>query len=195
MWEHDGRQFARVSAVILPFKKLFVNTSSDERVALMVALLIKKKAVLGTMVHEAIKDDIEQRFPVLTEKAKPYYDSFCKWREKANPDLCFSELRLYCYKKMITGCVDNLVRFPGEDGFVLVDYKTAVTKCDSWILQGHLYHYLLKENGFHLSPRMLFVKLKKTGSKPTVYEYAVDPEVTEKCMVAIDDFWKNEQNK
>ena len=173
---HNGRQYARVSDILKPFCDF---SNIDEAV-------LNNKARIGTEVHQAINDDICQEFPMVPVAAQGYLDSYFKWKERLLPSFSMAETRLFCDEKMITGQIDTLVKFEGENGLVLVDFKTSAQESPIvWPMQAHLYHYLLIKNGWNVSSRFLFVKLDKNGKLPTVFQYIFDQNVRAKCMDAI----------
>jgi hypothetical protein len=182
MITHNVKQYARVSDIIKPFSNF---SGIDEAV-------LKAKAELGTQVHKAISDDIEGGFPLPGPKGSGYFESYMRWKGHLLPSFSMAETRLYCDEKMITGQIDTLVQFPGENGLVLVDFKTSAQESPVvWPMQAHLYHHLLLQNGINVTSRFLFVKLDKEGGVPLVFHYNFDPNIRAKCMKAIDLYWNN----
>lgn len=181
MLTRDGRVYARVSDILKPF----VNFEGiDEEV-------LKRKAALGTRVHDAIKQEIDGELAVVLPQEQGYVQSFEKWRRALNPTFVETEVRRYCNKKMITGCIDALVKFQGEEKCVLIDWKTSVAESPiTWPMQAHLYDYLLQSDGIPISHRYLFIKLDKHGNMPTVFQYKFDTNILARCFQAIDKFWK-----
>ena len=181
MWEHNQKLYARVSDILKPFTDF---GSIDPEV-------LKRKAALGTRVHEAIKQEIEGDLPVVGIHESGYFQSFELWRAAINPVFSESEKRYYCDAKMLTGCIDALIKIEGEKEAVLVDFKTSAQESPvTWPMQAHLYHYLLTESGKTVAPRFLFIKLDRFGGLPKVFQYKFDSNVRAKCLQAIDDFWK-----
>lgn len=181
MWEHNGKPYARVSDIL----KKFVDFSGID------PQVLERKAALGTRVHQAIDQEIEWDFPVVGLKEQGYFQSFIRWRDAVSPAFVKTEMRCYCDKKMLTGCIDALVKLEGEEKAVLVDWKTSANESPaSWPLQAHMYSYLLKEAGFDIAPRFLFVKLDKSGADPKVFEYKFDANKMSRCLQAIDEFWE-----
>jgi hypothetical protein len=179
MLEHEGKLYARVSDILKPFVN-FAGISQE---------VLSKKASLGTLVHKLINEEIEGLLPVASGKELGYVQSFYQWRNAVNPVFIESEVRYYCDQKMITGCIDALIQLQPEEPAVLVDFKTSVQESPTWILQAHLYHYLLTTNGKNPAKRMLFLKLDKEGALPKVFEYKLDVNVLNRCMQAIQDYW------
>jgi len=143
------------------------------------------KCELGTRVHEAIENDINGIFHPLDEAAKPYFESFEKWAANSGAKFVANEQRFYDDKYMITGKFDSLIKMPGEDKFILVDYKTSSVESKlTWQLQGCFYHYLATQAGFDLSDRMLFLKLDKDGGFPKVCEYTFSKKLWSVCVSA-----------
>ncbi len=188
MLEFQGKMYARVSEIINP-ESPFLGWEGRKKEVL------EAKAALGTKVHEVIKDLIDDEFPVIPSNAQGYVASFEKWRDYLKPAFSESEKRYYCGKKMITGAIDALVKLEGEEKCVLVDFKTSVQESSTWILQAHLYNYLLREGGKMVAPYFLFLKLDRGGVLPQVFEYKFDPNIQAKCMQMIESFWENVDNK
>lgn len=180
MIEYQGKQFARVSEILRQFSDF---SQIDPAV-------LANKCRIGTNVHEAIADDIEQRFPCPDADAMGYFNSFSAWNDQLKPVFLQSEQRYYDHEKMITGQIDALIRLRGWNLPVLVDFKTSAQESkETWPMQAHLYNFLLKANGIAVNPTYLFVKLNKMGRLPEVFEYAWDQNIHAKCMNAIDHFW------
>ena len=151
--------------------------------------VLKNKAKLGSLVHEAISAYEDHLSLPLDEKADGYYQSFLKWREKVDCEFVASELRLYCDKLKITGAVDAIVKFPGDDSLIIIDYKTsAVASPKRWELQGVFYHYLAFVNGFKVSSRFIFLKLDKKGEYPEMFSYTRSTGLMNVAMSALNTF-------
>ena len=183
MLEFNGKLYARVSDVIKPFTNF---GGIDEKV-------LNAKAALGTRVHNLIKDEIDGNLPIAGIQEAGYVKSFEHWRSSVSVTFVESEMRYYCDKKMITGCIDALVKLEGNEETILVDFKTSVQESPTWIMQAHLYHYLISSSGKCIAPRFLFLKLDKYGKLPKVFHYKFDLNVWAQCSQAIDDFWKREK--
>lgn len=182
MIEHNGKKYARVSYILKAFSDF---SHIDPGV-------LANKARIGTSVHQAIADDIAGRFPCADDDALGYYDSYEKWRNQVNPFFVESETRYFDDNKMITGQIDAIVNLSeGSQFLTLVDFKTSAQESkETWLMQAHLYAYLLKKNDKPVHQRYLFVKLDKNGSLPQVCQYFYSSSIHLKCMKAIDDFWK-----
>lgn len=179
--EHNGKLYARVTSDVL---NPFVNFDSIPQDVL------ERKAALGTRVHDAIHKEVQGEFPVIGLQEQPYFKSFELWRAAVQPAFLMMEQRVYCDQKMITGCIDALVKLEGEDKGVLVDWKTSVKESAiTWPMQAHLYHYLLQSAGISVASRFLFVKLDPYGGLPKVFQYKFDIATLSRCFQAIDDFW------
>lgn len=178
MIKHDGKFYARVSSILKDYSD-YSNIDPG---------VLQRKANIGSSVHQAIADDIAGKFPVPCNSGIGYFASYVAWADRMSPIFLQSEKRYFCDEKMITGQIDCLAKISCD--LVLVDFKTSASSSPSWIMQAHLYHYLLKVNGQKTSPRMLFLKLDPYGELPQVFEFKLDLNVTAKCMNAIDSFWK-----
>lgn len=181
MLEHNGKFYARVSDILKPFVD-FGHIPQE---------VLQRKAALGTAVHQAIHQEIQGEFPVVSFKQQGYIQSFDKWRNALAPEFIESEMRYYCDQKMVTGCIDALIKLKGEEKAVLVDFKTSVQESPiTWPMQAHLYHYLLKASGKDVASRFLFIKLDQFGGVPKVFQYKFDNSIETRCLQAIDRFWE-----
>lgn len=182
MLEHQGKKYARVSDILRPFTNF---SGIDE-------WTLAAKAALGTAIHQAISDDIEGEFPLIPPGGDGYFESYMKWKNGLQIHFHSSEQRYFCDEKMITGQIDSLIKFPNDSLLLLVDFKTSSEESRQvWPMQAHLYAYLLEKNGIKIQPRYLFVKLDKKGYLPRVFEYLADQNIRSKCMLSVEDFWKN----
>lgn len=184
MLTHNGKEYVRVSEVIGKFKD-WSNVPEDRK---------ERKRRIGTEVHQAIEDEIKGDFPLLGEETQGYYGSYLKWKESLDVRFFSTEVRYFCDEKRLTGKIDALV-YPFNEFMIdlpiLVDYKcTASEMKETWMMQAHLYAYLIATNGIVISPYYLFIKLDEAGGIPRVYRYEWDLNVHNKCMNAIEDFWK-----
>lgn len=181
---HNGKEYARVTEILNPFNDF---SHIDPKV-------LEDKTKLGTMVHDAIADDINEEMPILTPKAAKYFASYCKWASQANVSFIASEQRYFHDGLMITGKIDALAKMPGENLPVLVDFKTSASPSDTWPMQGHFYQLLLEFNEISIAPRFLFVKLDKDGNFPKVFEYKFELNMLAKCLKSVDLFWKSKKS-
>lgn len=146
--------------------------------------VLKRKAAIGTAIHEAIAASYEDIYlPVF--QGKEYLQSFWKWLQASKAEICFGGQRYYCDILKITGEVDAVVKFPNESVPVLIDWKTSATKDELyWKLQGQFYIYLCAQNGVTLSERFLFIQLDKDGGMPKVHEFNTSRSLMNVCMSA-----------
>lgn len=182
---YNGKEYARVSQIISRYSD-FSHIDPE---------VLNRKAQMGTEVHEAINDDINMKFPVVSSSCQGYLDSYLEWKNRTEPVFLKSESRYFDDKMMITGCIDALAVFQGSSEPVLVDFKTSAQESrEVWPMQAHLYDYLLRCNGIDPDTRFLFVKLDKWGKLPMVFEYKYDKNIMAKCMEAIDLYWKDRKS-
>ncbi len=181
MIEHNGRMYARVSSVIKPYSDYDFDSCPFS----------KRKAIIGTDVHQAISDDIMEDFPSPSVEGLPYFESYEAWKEVLNPIFINSEERYFDDTLRITGQVDCIIRIGSE--ILLVDFKTSTSESPTWEMQAHLYHYLITASGKPISDRMLFVKLSPYGKIPQVFCYQFSSNILAKCKTAVEEFWKNVQ--
>jgi hypothetical protein len=188
MIEHNGKMYARVSEILQPYTNF---TNIDPKV-------LANKCRIGTEVHQAIADDINDDFIYLQKDSIGYFHSYEKWKDALKPVFKQSEQRYFCDKKMITGQIDCLItceecltkKHIVSEALMLCDFKTSVNECkESWPMQGHLYNYLLIQNNILPYVIFLFIKLDKNGKMPQAFAYKYDSNINAKCMQAIDNFW------
>ena len=181
---YEGKIYARVSAV----------TSKKGQFSHIPKHIVDNKCRIGSEVHEAIEADIEDSLPILSQDCMGYYKSYLAWKEEVQPHFIISEERFFCDKFMLTGKIDVIAKIGSEN--IVIDFKTSAKESSSWVLQGHLYHYLLTEAQYNISQRMMFVKLEKTGKKASIFEYFYDKNTFNTCVNLIKEFWsKEDKNK
>jgi len=180
---HNGKEYARVSDILRPFSDY---SHIDPNV-------LQAKCDIGTKVHQAIADLIKGDFPCPGQKGVGYFESYERWNNIIRPKVICSEERYFNEEKMITGQIDALMLLPGDDVPVLVDFKTSANEAETWIMQAHLYGYLVEKTGKAISPRYVFLKLNKYGLAPTVFQYRFCKNILRKCLNAIDMFWNNKK--
>lgn len=183
---YNGKKYARVSEVIQPFVN-FGNIDPE---------ILERKAALGSRVHDVIEQEIKGDLPIVGLQEQGYFKSFELWRSALQPAFMVTEKRIYCDQKMLTGCIDAVVKLHGENEAVLVDWKTSVSESPiTWPMQAHLYFYLLGTAGIQVAPRFLFVKLDRFGGLPKVFAYKFDTKTMDLCFQAISTFWEQQKSK
>lgn len=180
MLEFNGKKYARVSEIVTP-PGCFDHIDPT---------VLKKKAQVGTEVHDAIHDELTECFPIVNSRTEKYFTSFLEWLKVISPfQVIESEKRYFCDDKMITGQIDGLITIAGEKLPTLIDFKTSAQASPSWQLQGHLYHYMISKHSEQISPRFLFVKLNPNGGLPTVIEYHFNKNTLNHCFDLVDSYW------
>lgn len=177
--EINGKWYLRVTHALKPFSDLKGVPKE----------ILQNKGDIGTKTHLVIEDFIKGEIALPESDTVGYFQSFQKWWDSMNPLVVESEMRRTDDAKMLTGCIDAVVKFQGKDEAIIVDWKTSANESPTWILQGHLYHYLLSQNGIVTSPRVLFIKLDKKGGDPKVFSYMLKPSIMKKALQAVDDAW------
>lgn len=181
MLEYNGKLYARVSEIITE-PDAFDHIDKN---------VLRNKQDIGTNTHDAICDLLNNEFPVVKGRAKNYLKSFLAWSVAISPYKTIqTEKRYFCDSKMITGKLDALFQFPNEAYPTLLDWKTSASESPSWILQAHLYHYLLEVNDIQVMPRFLFVKLHGASALPSIYQYQYSLSIRAKCFQLVDSFWE-----
>lgn len=175
---HEGKWYARVSSIVGGD-----YSHIDPQV-------LKNKQDIGTLVHKAIDDSINGELPDM--RIIPhlgYYNSYRQWKLRTSPEFIQTEKRYLDNELMISGAIDCLAMMPYEKVPTIIDWKTSVSEAESWRLQGHLYHYLVSQDGMPISNRVLFLKLDKSGSSPVVFEYPIENSIMLYCKSLAKKFW------
>lgn len=177
---HKGKKYVRVSTIVKPFNNYgFVDAKT-----------LENKQRIGNNVHAAIDSYLKNDVPYLSDPDElGYFNSFLLWHKEVSLDIINKEKRYYDHKLMITGKVDGTALIHGEKTPIIIDYKCAAQEMDGWRMQVHLYHHLLKVNGFRLAPRSLVIKLCPKGKVPTAYNYVIDSNRMALCYKAIDNYF------
>lgn len=191
----DNR-YRRVSDVISVMNTGLLNINPE---------ILAAKAEIGTNVHAAIAEYIEIGTVTdkLTEREFAYFESFRSWYENGDrlgisKNILHIETRLYDSDKMITGCIDGILK--KDDKLFLVDWKTSVSANKlTWPTQAAFYVQLIRRNGLcDIDDEVCFLKLAKTGDDPqeirfqlTDYHYRIADwlqEHTKGTAQIIEDF-------
>lgn len=175
-----GKRYARVTATIKEEGNL--RGASEARKA--------AKGVIGTLVHEAIDQDLRDELPHnLPPPCMGYFRSYSNWRKRVNLQVLEREKRYYDNSLMISGQIDILARFPFDDAPVLIDWKCSASESPSWILQAHLYAHLIRTNNGNVSNRYIFVKLDALGANPDIFEYFYSEQTYSYSLGCVKKFW------
>lgn len=167
--------YTRVSEIVGWFKSLLLG-SIDPGV-------LKRKAMLGTEVHEAIAGFYDGMFVPLDQKAAPYYESFKRWNSCQEMTILKQEERYYDDKLMITGAVDMISDYHGIKH--LIDFKTSATADKAgWRIQGAFYTLLCGEK----IDNIRFVQLDKKGKDPAIYDFVPDKQAEEDALICLKAF-------
>ena len=177
---HEGKRYARVTAT-LKGETNFGGAS---------AARIHNKGVIGTLVHEAIDQDLRDELPHnLPPPCMGYFRSYSAWRKRVKLQVLEREKRYYDNSLMISGQIDVLARFPFDEAPVLVDWKTSAAESPAWIKQAHLYAHLIGANGGPVSNRYIFVKLDALGASPDIFEYFYSEQTYSYSLGCVKKFW------
>lgn len=170
--------YLRVTEIIKPFSGVeFVNEQ-----------ILQAAADRGTRTHDYIEAYLcGFETDIVDEDVCGYLKSFkIFWEDHKhlyNAGIRHKEMRLNCDKIHVTGQIDFIVEI--NDRTYLLDWKTSSKFQKSWYLQGAAYRYLAEQNGFANVDNVLFVKLNKDGSKPSLYkseEHEKNLEIFFKCL-------------
>jgi len=182
---HGGKRYARVSNVIKRYNNF--GEAPPER--------LENKKIIGTIVHEAIDEDLHGELPPnLLPSCVGYFNSYRKWKEINKPRIVENETRYFNDDLMITGRIDLLAILPYETVPVLIDWKTSASESPTWILQSHLYGHLIAGAGKMVANRYLFIKLCPLGSKPRVFTYDYSEKTHSFSISCVKKYWEEINN-
>lgn len=130
------------------------------------------------------------------ERGLGYFRSYCMWEKEKKPKYELMEKRFNDPEMMITGRIDALLSSVGSP--ILLDFKCSYNPDhEIWKMQAHFYWYLLKQNGFEILPRFIFLQLKplKDGKtqRPVEHWYDFDQQVLERCMFEAEKCWEEKK--
>jgi ATP-dependent exoDNAse (exonuclease V) beta subunit len=179
----QGKKYARISAVIQK-KDEFSHIDPE---------VLKRKAALGTRIHDSISQDIAGLFPFHKLQENGYFLSYKVWVDQLQPLFIQSETRYFCHNQMITGCIDAIAKFQNEERSIIIDWKTSASpSLAKWRLQGHLYYYLVSQTIPDLAPRFLFVMLDKSGNLPQVFQFKFEQKILDEGLKLAQKFWDDQ---
>lgn len=155
--------YTRVTEVISPFCKF---DGIDENI-------LKNAADRGTRVHYCCELELNNQFVMPDEEVKPYFDSFCLWKEEMLDKVLHTEMRLYNDLLRITGAMDIVGQLKNDEAVTIIDIKTPQQESKSWNIQLAAYQYLFNNdaNTKKTATRRIALMLSKKGKYPRVIEY------------------------
>lgn len=181
---HEGKHFVRVSHVV----------KDEEQFKFVKKDVLQKKQIMGTKIHEGIEDFQKNEFPILNSITAHYFSSFKLWNDYLKPTILCQEKRFFCHQHLFTGKPDNIVQFEHEPFPAVVDFKACAQEADSWVLQGHLYHFLARQDFSRLSDTIYFIRLKPNGSLPKVYTYKLSFKTEQECLKKVEKYWEEKKD-
>jgi hypothetical protein len=180
--DEEKALYVRVSTVLYPFSGLS-SVPKD---------IVDNAARRGQKAHDAC-EGIMQGFGEIGVDAeiRKYVDSFNLWWEKGHEIISIEE-RFWDDGLKLTGKVDCIEKI-GE-GFAVVDLKTSYQESKTWRAQGCAYAMLAKQAGYDIRD-IIFLHLKKDGSEPKLYHYAVDDDFFLSVLTTWNHFYKGKNGK
>jgi hypothetical protein len=136
---------------------------------------LQHRADIGTEVHAGIRGFLCDVPVILSEEARPYFESWIEWYELIGmPAVTHEETRMYCDKWKLTGAIDGIIHF-SINRAMIVDWKTSSSvDNDIWPLKGAFYHHLVGVNELvQVAPKVLYLKLDKHGGEAVQKEYEI----------------------
>lgn len=155
--------YQRVTEIISPFTGIeFVPED-----------ILNHASQRGSEVHRYIEAFFEGwPIHVMPQQISYYYASFLHFWESSKHQFDGGEIqiekRVNCPDLMVTGCADLVAVCEGRT--YLIDWKTSASFHKSWYVQGAAYKHLFELNEYENVDDVLFVKLKKDGSPPSLYK-------------------------
>ena len=173
-WSHNIiNEEGDVVAKMLPGSNSFIDIE-----------ILNRKRDIGIAVHEAIENHVNGLYTPLNESEVGYFDSYLTWEKENRHKIVLSEKRYYNDELMITGKIDSIISFQGQN--ILVDYKTSYSENPKmWPLQACFYRNLALQEMDNISNTMVFVQLSKKGALPKVYRYEYTEELWDVCKSAL----------
>ncbi|HEY5236578.1 MAG TPA: PD-(D/E)XK nuclease family protein [Rhabdochlamydiaceae bacterium] len=177
---HEGRRYARATATIKDYASF--GGASEARIA--------AKGAIGTLVHNEIDGDLRKEMRLcLPPEHVGYFHSYRTWRDAVRLSVIKTEERYFDDELMFSGQIDLLATFPYDDTPVLIDWKTSSSESKTWVLQAHLYAYLIRRSGMKIADRYLFIKLHPFGGKAQVFEYIYSDNNERVAINCVKKFW------
>ena len=105
--------YRRVSELLAPLQDFSMIDPS----------VLENKARIGTNVHGAVYLFENDVFIPVSEDEEPYFKGYLNWREENDVTFERMEERLYSDRYMVTGRLDAVIRFPGSNDLVLLDFN------------------------------------------------------------------------
>lgn len=163
------KDYLRVTSVLSPFVS-FDHISPE---------VLAKAADRGTRVHKLCESYIKAKafhahdfvIDSADDDCKTYLKSFISWYEKVIDEVIYTELRINSSELKLSGQMDMLCKFKGDDSLVIIDIKTPQQSSISWQLQTAAYHHLLKSVKNINASRRLSLILDKNGGDTRICEY------------------------
>ena len=151
--------------------------------------ILNYKKDLGTDVHAAIAADSKGEFYPLDDEAKPYFESYLKWKGAVKPIAKLVERRFNAPSLKLSGQPDMLATIAHSPLPVIIDFKnTANEDPYKWKLQAAFYALLADLNGIKCYEIASFVRLDKEGNMPKSISYLLTPDVFTAAMSAYNLF-------
>ena len=145
--------------------------------------VLEAKALIGTNVHEAINlFTMGLPYQGLTEREEKYLDSYKRWEEKTCPTFLMAERRLDCEDLKLTGQIDAIIKLPGQDKGMVVDFKCSANPSPlHWPIQIGWYDILCAQNGIETNCKGMILQLNDKGKSAKEYIYQIDTTSIKNC--------------
>ena len=138
--------------------------------------VLQRAAERGTRVHAACAAFTSGQFAWGLEQGDwPFFDSFSIWATEVDPLFLSIEQEFVDEKLGYMGHPDTIIRYPGDKGLTVIDYKTPLSVSKTWLPQIAAYAHLARNYGYDVK-RGLALRLKKHGGRPIVTEVDIDGE-------------------
>lgn len=147
---------------------------------------LEEAADRGSRVHEAITAKMTDEFYIESEDTEKYIEAFANFSYKYNFEKVFIKKRLFDDRLMVTGEIDCLLKFEGDEHPTIVDFKTSRSEnAPMWKLQGAFYYYLCKMNGIETMKKFKFLQLGGSYGMFFVRDYEYTDEILDVCHAAL----------
>ncbi|PWU06774.1 MAG: hypothetical protein C5B43_01290 [Verrucomicrobia bacterium] len=154
--------YTRVSSILQPYSTL---SEIDPNV-------VAKAADRGTRVHAHCENYALGLFLTeIEDDCKNYVNFFIDWFDNMVASLLFTEQRMNCPNRKISGQFDMIAVLKGDRYPTLIDIKTPASPSLSWQLQTAAYRMMAKEILSVECTRRICLMLPKVGSMGKIVEY------------------------
>lgn len=140
----------------------------------------------GTQVHNAITAHLTGQFYVTNDTTASYFSAYEKFNKEVKYEIVDVQKRYFDDTLMITGEIDALLKFEGDEFPTIVDFKTSrLENKQMWQLQGAFYHHLMGVYGIKVEKKFRFLQLGGSYGMYFMREYEFTNDIMDVCYAAL----------